>query len=430
MIERYTLPKMARIWLEDHRLEMMLEVELLVCEALARFGKIPKHVPSELRRKVGFHPDRIKELEEKTRHDVVAFVSNLQETAGEAGRFLHLGLTSSDVLDTSLAVLLTEAADLLIWDTKVLLSHIRRKANRYRRTPCIGRTHGIHAEPTTFGLKLAVFYDEMKRGLERLKRARSVIAVGKISGAVGTFATVSPAVERYVCKKLKLTPAPISTQIVARDRHAEFVAQLALVGASLERFATEIRHLQRTEVMEAEEYFHEGQKGSSAMPHKRNPVRSERVCGLARLLRAYTQAACEDVALWHERDISHSSTERVILPDATLALDYMLHEMAEIVRDLVVYPERMQQNLEATGGLIYSQRLLLALIERGLPRREAYDVIQRCALEAFREKRPFQEVLTGDRAVTQHLSPEEIAGALDPADFLKEVDTIFKRVGL
>ena len=421
---------MARVWSEDHRLETMLEVELLVCEALAKLGKIPKQVPSELRRKVGFHPDRIKELEEKTRHDVVAFISNLQETAGSAGRFLHMGLTSSDVLDTSLAVLLTEATDLLLWDTKVLLSNIRRKAHRYRRTLCVGRTHGIHAEPTTFGLKLAAFYDEMRRALDRLKRARSVIAVGKISGAVVTFATVDPAVEGYVCKKLRLSPAPISTQIVARDRHAEFVAHLALVGASLERFATEVRHLQRTEVMEAEEYFHEGQKGSSAMPHKRNPVRSERICGLARLLRGYAQAAYEDVALWHERDISHSSTERVIFSDATIALDYMLHEMAEIVRDLVVYPERMQQNLEATGGLIYSQRLLLALIERGLSRREAYDLVQRCALQSFREKRLFQEILTGDREVTRHLSPTEIAAYFNPGDCLKKVDLIFKRVGL
>jgi len=430
MIDRYTLPKMGHLWSEDHRYEVMLEVELLSCEALAKLGKIPKSAPREIRRKVSFDPDRIREIEKKTRHDLLAFVLNLQDSVGDLGRYIHMGLTSSDVLDTSLAVLLRESADLLISDMKTFLSRLRRKANQYKWTPCIGRSHGVHAEPITFGLKLAVFYDEAKRNLERLERAKETISVGKISGAVGTYAHIDPFVERYVCSKLRLTPARISTQIVQRDHHAEFVTTLALVGASLEKLATEIRHLQRTEVLEAEEYFHEGQKGSSAMPHKRNPVRCERLAGMARLLRGYAQVALENVTLWHERDISHSSAERVILPDATTLLDYMLNEASEIMRDLLVYPETMMKNIGATRGLIFSQRLLLTLIDKGLSRSEAYDRVQHLSMKAWKDGRDFKETLLADGEIFQYLTSQEIEDCFDVKYHMRHTDRIFKKVGL
>jgi len=430
MIERYTLPKMKHLWSEDHHYQIMLEVELLACEALAKLGKIPKKALPEILRKATFDPERIRAIEQKTRHDLVAFVTNLQESVGALGRYIHLGLTSSDVLDTSLAVLLREASDILISDMKTVLSRLRRKANLYKRTPCIGRSHGVHAEPITFGLKLAIFYDEAKRNLERLERARSAISVGKISGAVGTYAHIDPFVETYVCRKLKLTPAKISTQIVQRDHHAYFVTTLALIGSSLEKIATEIRHLQRTEVLEAEEFFHEGQKGSSAMPHKRNPVRCERVAGMARLLRGYAQAALEDVTLWHERDMSHSSVERVMLPDATILLDYMLSETGEIIRDLLVYPENMMKNLKMSRGLIFSQRLLLALIEKGLSRSEAYERVQRLSMKAFKEETELKDEMLRDGDILGTLSSQEIEECFDLGYHMKHVDRIFKRVGL
>ena len=431
MIERYTLPKMEHLWSEDHRYEVMLEVELLACEALARLGKIPKSAPKEIRRKVSFDPERIREIEKKTRHDLLAFVFNLQESVGgELGRYIHMGLTSSDILDTSLAVLLRESAEILVSDLKTFLSRLRRKANQYKWTPCIGRSHGVHAEPITFGLKLAVFYDEAKRNLERLERAKTAISVGKISGAVGTYAHIDPFVETYVCRKLKLAPARISTQIVQRDHHAEFVTTLALIGSSLEKWATEIRHLQRTEVLEAEEFFHEGQKGSSAMPHKRNPVRCERLAGMARLLRGYAQVALENVTLWHERDISHSSAERVILPDATALLDYMLNEASDIMRDLLVYPENMMKNLGVSRGLIFSQRLLLALIEKGLSRAEAYDRVQHLSMKAWKDGSDFKEAVLSDGEIFQYLTQKDIEECFDLKYHMRHADRIFKRVGL
>jgi len=430
MIERYTLPKMGRIWSENHRYAVMLEVELLACEALAKLGKIPKNAPQAIRRKASFQPKRIRDIEKKTRHDLLAFVLNIQESVGAEGRFIHKGLTSSDVLDTTLAVLLRESTDLLIEDLKTFLSRLKRKAHQHKWTPCIGRSHGVHAEPMTFGLKLAIFYDEANRNLERLKRAREAVSVGKISGAVGTYANIDPFVEKYICKKLGLKPAHISTQIVQRDAHAEFVTTLALVGASLEKLATEIRHLQRTEVLEAEEFFHKGQKGSSAMPHKRNPVRSERLTGLARLLRGYAQTALENITLWHERDISHSSAERVILPDAAILLDFMLNEASEIVRDLLVYPENMMRNLSASYGLVFSQRLLLMLTEKGLARSKAYDLVQRLAMKAWNEKRDFKQVLFQDAALSRHLTLDEIEDCFDLKYHTRYTNQIFKKVGL
>ncbi len=430
MIERYTLPKMKSLWSEEHCFDVMLEVELLACEALAKLGKIPKGAASEIRRKATYDPHRIREIEKKTRHDLVAFVFNVQESVGELGRYLHMGLTSSDVLDTSLAVILREASEILVDDLKAFLSRLRRKANQYKRTPCVGRSHGVHAEPLTFGLKLAVFYDEAKRNLGRLERAKEVISVGKISGAVGTYAHIDPFVEAYVCKKLKLSPAKISTQIVSRDHHAEFVTALALVGSSIEKFATEIRHLQRTEVLEAEEFFHEGQKGSSAMPHKRNPVRCERLVGLSRLLRGYAHSAMENVALWHERDISHSSVERVILPDATTLLDYMLNEASDIVGTLLVYPEQMMKNLNLSRGLIYSQRILLSLIDKGLARTEAYDLVQHLAMKAWKDGTDLKEAILRDGRMLQTLSPQEIDDCFDVAHHLRHLDRIFKKAGL
>ncbi len=430
MIERYTLPKMKHLWSEDHHYEVMLDVELLACEALAKLGKIPKRAPSHIRRKARFDPERIRALEKTTRHDLLAFVLNLQESVGEWGRYLHMGLTSSDVLDTSLAVLLREASEILISDMKGFLSRLRQKANQYRMTPCIGRSHGVHAEPTSFGLKLAVFYDEGRRNLERLERAKAVISVGKVSGAVGTYANIDPYVEAYVCRQLKLAPARISTQIVQRDHHAEFMSILALIGTSLERLATEIRHLQRTEVLEAEEFFHKGQKGSSAMPHKRNPVRCERLVGLARLLRGYAETALENVTLWHERDISHSSAERVIFPDATILLDFMLNEATEIIRDLLVYPENMMKNLEASRGLIFSQRLLLSLVEKGLSRSDAYDLVQDLSMRAWKEGRHFKTVVLQDGKLAKTLSADEIEDCFDLGVHTRHVSRIFRRVGL
>jgi len=421
---------MGALWSEEHRLRVMLDVELLVLDAQAKRGLVPRAAVAAIRRKARLNLARIAQRESRTQHDVIAFIEHLEEQVGPHGRYLHFGLTSSDVLDTALAAQLRDASTLLIAGVRDLLGALRQQARRYRDTLIIGRTHGVHAEPTTFGLKLAVFYDEFRRHLARLERAREEISVGKISGAVGTFANVEPGIERDVCRRLGLKPAPISTQIIQRDLHASYVSALALVGASLEQLAVEIRHLQRTEVGEVEEPFGAGQKGSSAMPHKKNPIICERVAGMARLLRGYVVAAMENVALWHERDISHSSVERVILPDATIALDYMLQQMTRVIRGLVVHPDRMRQNLESTHGVVYSGQVLLALMRKGLSRTQAYELVQRCALDAWRHGHRLEQALAADERVRKHLSPREVARCVNPRTPLKRVRQIFRRVGL
>ncbi len=430
MIPRYTLPRMGALWSDAHRLQVMLDVELLVLEAQAALGVVPRHAVAAIRRKARVNLAAVAAREAKTRHDVIAFIEHLEDHVGPYGRYLHFGLTSSDVLDTSLAVLLRQATLLLREDLRALLATLAAQARRHKHTLMIGRTHGVHAEPTTFGLKLAIFYDEFRRHLGRLECALEEISVGKISGAVGTFANVDPSIERAVCRKLSLTPAPISTQIVQRDLHASYVSTLALIGGSVEKLATEIRHLQRTEVREVEEPFGHGQKGSSAMPHKKNPITCERLTGMSRLLRGYAVAAMENIPLWHERDISHSSVERVILPDATITLNYMLQTMTEVIRGLVVYPERMRANLESTHGVIYSGQVLLALMRKGLARSQAYALVQRVALAAWRNGYDFTERLQRDPAIRRYLSPEAIRRCVDPRVHLKHVDRIFKRVGL
>jgi len=430
MIERYSLPQMSRIWQDESKFESMLQIEILALEALAKQKKIPRDALSRIKKKAKFDLAKVKKIEEKTQHDVVAFVTNVAQYIGQDAKYLHLGLTSSDLLDTTLGVQLKAASDILIADLNRLISLLGKKANRYRDMVCIGRTHGVHAEPTTFGLKLALWLDETRRNLERLKLAKEEVAVGKISGAVGTFANIDPQVETYVCRKLGLKAAKISTQIIQRDIYAVFMAELAIIGSSLEKFATEIRHLQRTEVLEAEEPFGKGQKGSSAMPHKRNPVICERICGLSRLLRANALAAMENVALWHERDISHSSVERVIMPDSTIVLDYMLNKFIEVIEGLIVYPENMLANLVKTKGLIFSQRVLLELMNKGLTRQAAYDLVQRCAMQAWRTNKDFKEVLLEDKEVFNNLLRKDLDKIFDLDYYLRNVNKIFKRVGL
>jgi len=430
MIARYTLPQMGRIWSDEHRLQIMLDVELRVLEAQAKLGIVPRKVVGEIRRRVKVSLDRVQQREATTRHDVIAFLEHLEDQVGSYGRYLHFGLTSSDVLDTSLAVLLRDSTTLLIADLRGLLKALAAQARRHKRTLMIGRTHGIHAEPTTFGLKMAMFYDEGRRHLARFETVRREVSVGKISGAVGTFANVDPAVEREVCRRLGLRPAPISTQIVQRDLHASYVTAVALLGGTLEKLATELRHLQRTEVREVEESFGKGQKGSSAMPHKKNPITCERVAGLARLLRGYSVAAMENISLWHERDITHSSVERVILPDASMTLDYMLQTMTEIITGLVVHQDQMRANLMATHGVTFSGQVLLRLMEQGLSRTKAYELVQRNALAAWQNGHEFQAVLLRDPAIRRYLSPQTIRRCTDPTVHLRHVDRIFKRVGL
>jgi len=428
MIPRYSRPEMARIWEPETRFRIWLRIETYAAEAMAELGLIPKHAAEAVRKRGGFDIARIETIEREVKHDVVAFLTSVAEHVGPEARFLHSGLTSSDVLDTCFNVQLVEAADVLIADIDALLAALKARAFEHKDTLTVGRSHGVHAEPTTFGLKLAVAYAEFARARGRLVRAREEVATCAISGAVGTFAHVDPRVEAYVAKKLGLRPEPISTQVVPRDRHAIYFATLAVVASSVERLATEIRHLQRTEVLEAEEYFSQGQKGSSAMPHKRNPVLSENLTGLARVVRAYVMPALEDVALWHERDISHSSVERVIGPDATIALDFALSRLTGIVKDLVVYPERMRLNLDRLGGLIHSQRVLLALTEAGVPREEAYRIVQRNAMRVWEDGADFLEALLADKDVTKALSPEQIRAQFDLGYHLKHVDTIFARV--
>jgi len=428
MIPRYSRPEMARIWEPETKFRIWLKIEIYAAEAMAEIGLIPKHAADAVKKRGGFDIARIDAIEREVKHDVIAFLTSVAEHVGPEARFLHSGLTSSDVLDTCFNVQLVEAADILIADTDALLVALKTRAFEHKDTLTVGRSHGVHAEPTTFGLKLAVAYAEFARARDRLVLAREEVATCAISGAVGTFAHVDPRVEAYVAKKLGLRVEPISTQVVPRDRHAMYFATLAVVASSVERLATEIRHLQRTEVLEAEEYFSEGQKGSSAMPHKRNPVLSENLTGLARVVRAYAMPALEDVALWHERDISHSSVERVIGPDATIALDFALSRLTGIIKGLIVYPERMRLNLDRLGGLIHSQRVLLALTAAGVPREEAYRIVQRNAMKVWDTGADFLEALLADKDVTKALSVEEIRAQFDLGYHTKHVDTIFARV--
>jgi adenylosuccinate lyase len=431
MIPRYTRPEMAAIWEPQTRYRIWFEIEAHAADALAELGVVPKEAAKAIWAKgnaATFDIARIDEIEREIKHDVVAFLTHLAEIVGPQARFVHQGMTSSDVLDTCLNVQLTRAADLLIADTDKLLAALKRRAFEYKMTPVVGRSHGIHAEPTTFGLKLAYAYAEFARGRERLVAARREVATCAISGAVGTFAQVAPAVEAHVAKAMGLAVEPISTQVIPRDRHAMYFATLAVIAASMERLATEIRHLQRTEVLEAEEYFSPGQKGSSAMPHKRNPVLSENLTGLARIVRAYVTPALENVVLWHERDISHSSVERMIGPDATVTLDFALNRLAGLIDRLVVYPENMRRNLDRLGGLVHSQRVLLALTQKGAPREDAYRLVQRNAMKVWQEGADFQELLVSDPDVRKYLSAAEVAANFDLGYHLKEVDTIFARV--
>jgi adenylosuccinate lyase len=430
MIERYARPEMARIWSQDAKYEAWLKVELAVCEVYVKRGIIPADALARIKSKARVEAARIDEIEARTRHDVIAFLTNLEESIGADSRYVHLGLTSSDVVDTAQALQLVAASELLLAGLERLRAALRTLALRHKDTVCVGRTHGIHAEPTSFGLKAALWFAEAGRNLERLRRAEEAVRVGKISGSVGNFAHVEPDVEEEVCRLLGLEPAPISTQVIQRDRHAEFCAALAITAASIEKIATEIRSLQRTEILEAEEPFTEGQKGSSSMPHKRNPVSCEQLCGLARVVRTNSLAALENVALWHERDISHSSVERVILPDSTLLLDYMLHQMTRIVEGLQVYPERMRENLQRSYGLMFSQRVLLKLTETGLPRQQAYEIVQKNAMRAWRERTDFSALLAADPEVTARLAPDDLAACFEPAWYLRNVDAIYRRAGL
>jgi len=430
MIERYTREEMGAIWTEENKFKAWLEVEILACEAWAELGDIPKEDVEKIRKHASFDIDRIKEIEEETRHDVVAFTRAVSETLGEEKKWVHYGLTSTDVVDTALSYLLKQANEILLKDIENFIQILKNKAIEHKFTVMMGRTHGVHAEPTTFGLKLALWYEEMKRNLERFKHAAETVRVGKISGAVGTYANIHPFVEKYVCEKLGLQPAPISTQTLQRDRHAHYMSTLALIATSIEKFAVEIRGLQKSETREVEEFFAKGQKGSSAMPHKRNPIGSENMTGMARVIRGYMLTAYENVALWHERDISHSSAERIILPDATIALNYMLNRMGNIIKNLTVYPENMKRNMDRTLGLIYSQRVLLALIDKGLTREEAYDTVQPKAMEAWEQQVPFRELIEKEERITKHLSKEELDDCFDYTYHLQHVDTIFKRLGL
>lgn len=428
MIARYTRLEMGRIWSEENSFQKWLDIEILAAEALAQIGKVPKAAISRIRKNARFNVERIREIEREVKHEVIAFLSSVAESIGDDARFLHLGMTSSDVMDTALAIQLTEAAAILIEDVQSLMKVLRRQAYKYKSTVMIGRTHGVHAEPITFGLKFALWHQEMDRNLVRLRKAVEDISVGQISGAVGTFAQISPKVEAYVCKKSGLKPALISNQIIQRDRHAYFFATLAVIAGSLEKFAVEIRHLQRTEVQEAEEPFTPGQKGSSAMPHKRNPILSENVSGLARLMRSYALAALENVALWHERDISHSSVERVIAPDATIALDFMLRRMTYVLGELCVYPENMKRNLEKSGGAVFSEAVLLALVDKGVSRDAAYRMVQRHALKIARDGGELKDELLKDREIATYLSAREVEAVWGLKHHLANVEFIFRRV--
>lgn len=428
MIPRYTRPEMAELWSDRHRFEIWLRIEVLACEAHARLGNIPNEALAEIQEKAKFDPENIDRIEAEVHHDVIAFLTDVGQHIGPSARFVHYGMTSSDVVDTALAVLMVEALDLIISQTQGISALLLEKAKLYKDTVIIGRTHGIHAEPTTFGLKMAMWHDEMRRNIKRLISARETIAVGKISGPVGTYSNIDPFVEQHVCSNLGLTPDPISTQIIQRDRHAEYMAALAVLASSLDKIATEIRHLQRTEVLEAAEPFSPGQKGSSAMPHKRNPIICERLSGLARLVRSYAQVALEDVVLWHERDISHSSAERVIIPDATTIIDYMLAKLNFVISELEVFPDRMLENLAATRGLVFSQRVLLALVEKGVAKEAAYEMVQRNAMRSWQEHIPLRELLGDDKEVAALMPAPELDDCFNLEYYLRNVDTIFARL--
>jgi len=428
VIQRYSREIMTKIWSPENRYQKWLDVEIAACEAMVKLGKVPANAVKNIKEKAAINVDRIDEIEKITKHDVIAFVSSLTEKIGEDGRFIHMGLTSSDVLDTALAVQLKEAAEILLEDIDQLLVVLKKRAFEHKNTLMIGRSHGIHAEPITFGLKMALWYQEMQRNRQRLVQAKESVSFGKISGAVGTFSFIDPFVEEYVCSELGLKPAPVSSQIVQRDRHAELFTTLAIIASSLDKFAQEVRLLQRTEVREAEEYFSPGQKGSSAMPHKRNPILSENLSGLARLMRSYAVASLENIALWHERDISHSSVERVIGPDATIALDFMLFRFTNMMDKLVIYPERMIYNLNMTHGVIFSQMVLLALIEKGTTREDAYVIVQNNAMKSWQEGLEFRDLLEKDSTVTKYLHKKELAAIFNVNNFLKNLDFIFNRV--
>ena len=428
MIPRYTLPEMGALWSEEAKFQKWLDVEIAVCEVHAEMGTIPHDALEQIKSRAKFSVARIGEIEKTTDHDVIAFTTSLAESIGEAARFVHYGLTSSDVIDTANALLLRDACDVLLKKIGALMEVLERRAIEFKNTPQVGRTHGIHAEPTSFGLTFALWYDDMRRNRERLLRARDAVAVGKISGAVGAFAHLDPQVEEKVCARLGLRPAPVSTQIIQRDIYAEYLCTLAVIASCLEKFALQVRHWQRTEVGEAQEKFKKGQKGSSAMPHKRNPILSERICGMARIARAYSIVGLENVALWHERDISHSSAERVVLPDSSITVDYMLHKMTSLVDGLVVYPERMLENLKATRGLIFSGQLLLALTQAGVAREEAYEWLQRNAMNASDEGGDFQSQVSADKEIRAHLSEDQIARVFSLDTYLRNVDKIFARV--
>ena len=430
MITRYTRPEMANIWSDENRYRCWLEVEILACEAWAELGDIPKVDVQKIRDNASFSLERILEIEEETRHDVVAFTRAVSETLGEERKWVHYGLTSTDVVDTAYGYQLKQANDILRKDLRRFLDIIQQKALEHKYTVCMGRTHGVHAEPTTFGLKLALWYSEMKRNIERFERAAQGVEAGKISGAVGTFANIPTSVEAYVCGQLQIRPQEISTQILSRDLHADYISTIALIATSIEKFATEIRGLQKSETREVEEFFAKGQKGSSAMPHKRNPIGSENMAGLSRVIRGHMVTAYENVNLWHERDISHSSAERIIIPDSTILLNYMLNRFGNIVKNLTVFPDRMLKNMDATFGLIYSQRVLLKLIDKGLSREKAYDLVQPCTALAWDEQRSFTEIIENHEEIMSHLTTEELNDAFDYHYHIRQVDEIFHRVGL
>ncbi|MGE5573893.1 MAG: adenylosuccinate lyase [Bacteroidota bacterium] len=430
MIERYTYPEMKQLWEAENRYKKWLEIEILACEGWASIGRVPAEAVEAIREKARFDIARIREIEAIVDHDVIAFLTNVSENVGSEARYIHMGMTSYDVVDTALSLILRDAADIIIRDIRKVIDVLVEKAREYKNTPMIGRTHGVHAEPITFGLKLAVWVAEMRRNLARVQRAREVVSVGRISGVVGTYASMDPRVEEYVCSKLGLEPARASTQVLSRDRHAEYVTTLAIIAGSLEKFATEIRGLQRTEVFEVQEPFRPGQKGSSAMPHKRNPIVSERLCGLARVMRGCALAAMENMPLWHERDISNSSVERLVLPDATTLIDYMLRRFADVMEGLVVRKDRMQANLAMTGGLIFSEPVMLALVGRGLSREHAYALVQRNAARAWDEGLNFRDLISDDPEITAVLKPADIEACFDLARHLAHVDDIFRRVGI
>ncbi len=419
---------MAAIWTSENRYRCWLKVELAVCEALVKNGDMPQSALDEIRSKAEIRPERIETLEKEVKHDVIAFLSSITEKVGESGRFLHMGMTSSDMLDTALALLMRQAADLLIEDLSAFLDVLKKQAKKHKKTLMIGRSHGIHGEPITFGIKCALWYEETKRNMTRLREAREVISYGKISGAMGTYAHLHPEIEAGVCNNLGLNAEPVASQIVQRDRHAQYMQCLALIATSLDKFATEIRHLQRTEVLEVEEAFDTGQKGSSSMPHKRNPIASENICGLARLIRSNAAASLENIPLWHERDISHSSVERVILPDSTILLDYMLNRFTNTIAQLLVYPDRMAKNMELTGGTLYSQKVLLQLVRKGLQREEAYKIVQEVSMNVFKNGGSFREAIASHPVVSSQLNSEDLNSCFDPWQFLQHIDLTYERV--